>query len=31
VRKYILKSIRELEGVNIAKPVLDMGVNDELR
>ena len=31
VRKDILKRIRELEGVNIAKPVLDMGINDKLR
>ena len=31
MRENILKSIRELEGVNITKPVLDMGINDELR
>jgi hypothetical protein len=31
VREDILKSIRELEGVNIAKPILDMGINDKLR
>jgi hypothetical protein len=31
VRKDVLKGIRELEGVNIAKPVLDMGIDDELR
>jgi hypothetical protein len=31
VRKGILKSVRELEGVNIAKAVLDMGINDKLR
>jgi hypothetical protein len=31
MRKDVLKSIRELKGVNIAKPVLDMGINDKLR
>ena len=31
MRKGILKGICELKGVNIAKPVLDMGINDELR
>jgi hypothetical protein len=31
VRKNILKGIRELEGVNIPKPVLDMGIDDKLR
>ena len=31
VREDILKGIRELEGVNIAKPVLDMGIDNELR
>lgn len=31
VCKYILKGIRELEGVNIAKTVLDMGIDDQLR
>jgi len=31
MRENILKSIRELEGVNVTKTVLDMSVNDELR
>ena len=31
VRKDILEGICELEGVNITKPVLDMGINDKLR
>ncbi|SRR6266436_376514 len=31
VRKNILKGVRELEGVNIAEPVLDMRINDKLR
>jgi pyrimidine operon attenuation protein/uracil phosphoribosyltransferase len=31
VREDILKGIRELEGVDIAQPVLDMSINDELR
>jgi len=31
MRENILKSIRELEGVNVTKTVLDMGVNDEFR
>jgi hypothetical protein len=31
VRKNILNSIRELEGINVAKTVLDMGINDKLR
>jgi hypothetical protein len=31
VRKNILKGVRELEGVNIAKTVLDMCINDKLR
>jgi hypothetical protein len=30
VRKYILKGIGELKGVNIAKTILDMGVDDKL-
>jgi hypothetical protein len=29
MRKGVLKSIRELEGVNVAKTVLDMGIDDE--
>jgi hypothetical protein len=31
MRENILKGIRELEGVNVTKTVLDMGINDELR
>jgi hypothetical protein len=31
MRKNILKSIRELERVDVAKTVLDMRINDELR
>jgi hypothetical protein len=31
VRKNILKGVRELEGVNIAKTVLDMCINDKRR
>jgi hypothetical protein len=31
VRKNILDGIRELEGINIAKTILDMGINDKLR
>jgi hypothetical protein len=31
VRKNILKGVRELEGVNIAKAVLNMCINDKLR
>lgn len=30
VRKNILKGVRELESVNVAKTVLDMCINDEL-
>jgi len=31
VRENILQGIRQLEGINIAEAVLDMGINDELR
>ena len=31
VRKNILKRVRELEGINIAKAVLDMCINDKRR
>jgi len=30
MRENILKSVRELEGINVAKTVLNMGIDDEL-